>query len=151
MTEGGNSHEHLEVGVRRLLSLMEPSYLEARTDTASAMRRLLFSGGIAVANADGKISEKEIEAFDKFLGEGAFNDSLNLDKLVDSLDGRVKSVRDSASMPQRMQVLRDLCTVARAEGNSRPEELAVLRRIADGLSIPRSFVEQCQMPGIELD
>jgi predicted Zn-dependent protease len=80
MIDGGSSHEQLDVGVQRLLSLMEPSYLEARTDSASAMRRLLFSGAIAVANADKGISESEIELFEKFFGEGEFDKDLNINR-----------------------------------------------------------------------
>jgi len=51
MDKNGSSLDVLDVGVQRLMSLMEPSYLDARTDAAIAMRHLLFAGSIAVANS----------------------------------------------------------------------------------------------------
>jgi len=65
MLESGSSLDELDVGVQRLMSMMEPSYLDAKTDAAIAMRHLLFAGSIVVANAAGGVSDKEIEAFEK--------------------------------------------------------------------------------------
>ena len=58
---------------------------------------------------------------------------------------------ENASKPQRMQVLRDICNVARAEGECAESELAVLRDISDRLEIPREFVFQCLQCSAELD
>ncbi|NND82027.1 MAG: M48 family metallopeptidase [Gammaproteobacteria bacterium] len=55
---GNGSKQQLELRVQSLLSLMEPSYLEAKTDTAEAMRRLLFAALVAVADATNGISEQ---------------------------------------------------------------------------------------------
>jgi len=41
-----------------------------------------------------------------------------------------------------MQVMRDLCIIAMAEGSVDNDELEVLNNIADGLAISRTFV--CQ-------
>jgi len=51
MVDGGTSVDAMDVGVQRLMSLMEPSYLDARSDAAIAMRNLLFAGGLVVAAA----------------------------------------------------------------------------------------------------
>ncbi len=140
---GGTQSKHdLEVAVQGVMSLMEPSYLDGRTDTAENMRRLLFAGALVVANADGNISEEEVAIFEKFFGKGAFSDSLNLDALHDDLEDRIAQVREMASTPQAMQVLRDLCLVARSEGLISQVETDVLNEIADGLGVPREFV--CQ-------
>lgn len=142
MTEDGSSHEHLEVGVQRLLSLMEPSYLDARTDTASAMRRLLFSGAIAVANADKGISESEIKLFERFFGKGEFNKELNIDRIIETLPDRIKTANQQASLTQRMQVMRDICVMSRADGKANDVEREVMDDIADQLGISRAF--NCQ-------
>jgi len=146
---GTQSKADLEVAVQGVMSLMEPSYLDGRTDTAENMRRLLFAGALVVANADGNISEEEVAIFEKFFGKGAFSDSLNLDALQSDLDDRIVQVREMASTPQAMQVLRDLCLVARAEGRISQVETDVLNDIADGLGVAREFV--CQSLDSELE
>ena len=151
MTEGGNTHEYLEVGVQRLLSLMEPSYLEARTDTASAMRRLLFSAAIAVANAEKGISESEIKLFEKFFGKGEFNKSLNIDRIIETLPDRIKTANQQTSSTQRMQVMRDICVMSRADGKANDVERVVMDDIADQLGIPRAFICQTLSQDCELD
>ena len=122
------------------MSLMEPSYLEGKTETAEAMRRLLFAGALVVANARDGIGEEEIALFEKFFGKGAFSDGLDLDALDRDLEERIDAVKESASTPQAMQVVRDLCMVARAEGEASDEEIEVLERVAEGLGIAKSFV-----------
>ena len=140
--DGGTSREHLEVGVQRLMSLMEPNYLQGRTDKAESMRRLLFAASIVVARADREISEEEIAVFEDFFGKGSFSESLDLDGLEAQLDSRIERVKEQASTPQSMQVLRDICLVARAEGPTSASERVVLNRVADGLGVSRDFVDQ---------
>ena len=111
---GGKSIEELEAGVQVLMTIMEPSYLEGKTDSAENMRRLLFAAALSVANADGEISAEEIAVFEKFFGKRSFNEDLNLERLADDLKDRITQVNTSTTVAQRMQVVRDLCTVARA-------------------------------------
>ena len=146
---GSMSKEELEIQVQSVMSLMEPSYLDGRTKTAESMRRLLFAGSLLVANANGEISAEEIAVFEKFFGKGAFKDGLDLEALAADLDNRIAQVRETASTPQGLQVLRDLCLVARAEGHSSDAERAVLDHIADGLEVARGFV--CHSMDAELD
>ncbi|MDJ0780170.1 MAG: M48 family metallopeptidase [Gammaproteobacteria bacterium] len=151
MTAGGDAYEYLEVGVQRLLSLMEPSYLEARTDTAIAMRRLLFSGAIAVASADAGISDSEIEVFEKFFGKGEFRDALDLERIVATLADRIEAANQHASSTQRMQVMRDICLVSMADGGASEAERVVLNDLADRLGISRAFICQTLEQDCQLD
>jgi tellurite resistance protein len=146
---GGSSREELETGVQRLMSLMEPNYLEGQTNVAESMRRLLFAGALAVAHADGEVSPAEIEIFEGFFGTDAFSESLDIASLTASLPERIEQVKEVASTTQAMQVLRDLCIVARAEGHLKPAEREVLDAIAEGLGISRKFV--CQTMDSDLD
>ena len=146
---GTTSKADLEAAVMGVMSLMEPSYLDGRTETAENMRRLLFAAALVVANADGRISEEEVAVFEKFFGNHAYKDDLDLDKLEADLDDRISTVKEQASVPQAMQVVRDLCLVARAEGHINPPEEAVLNRVAAGLGVPGEFV--CQTLESELD
>ena len=139
---GGMSTDDLELSVQGLMSLMEPNYLEGKSNIAEAMRRLLFAGALTVANADGVVTPEEIQVFERFFGKRAFSDSLNLDQLAAEIESRAAQVRSVASTPQAMQVMRDLCIVARAEGHTQPAELRVLHDVAHWLEISRSFVDQ---------
>lgn len=145
------SKTELEIGVQSVLSLMEPSYLDAKTDIAESMRRLLFAGLIAVADASNGISAEEIEIFNKFFGKHAFSEKLDVEKTKATLKDRIKEVLERTSEPQRMQVLHDLCTMTQAEGGVTPAERYQLDVIAKGLGVPRAFICQALDTDHELD
>ena len=149
--KGGKSVDELEAGVQVLMTMMEPSYLEGRTDTAENMRRLLFAGAIAVANANNTITELEIAVFEKFFGPRTFSTDLDIDQLIASLPARVSPVLSNTTLAQRMQIIRDLCTVARADKVVKPEEIKVIESIAAQLEVPEHFVSQAVELEIELD
>ena len=147
----GTSIEELEAGVQVLMTIMEPSYLEGRTDDAENMRRLLFAAALSVANANGDISDKEIAVFEKFFGKRSFNEDLNLEKLAADLQDRIKQVKATSTIAQRMQIVRDLCTVARADNKVRASELKVINDIAGQLDVPEHFVNQATTIEVALD
>ncbi len=148
---GAESKADLEVGVQAVLSLMEPSYLEAKTDTAEAMRRLLFAGLIAVADAQSGISPEELEVFSKFFGKYAFSDKLDIEKIKLTIEHRVKEVKEKASQTQAMQVLHDMCLMANADGKADSSERQVLEQVANGLDVPTAFICQTLDANCELD
>lgn len=148
---GSGSKNDLEIGVQSLLSLMEPSYLEAKTDTAETMRRLLLAGLIKVADASGGISEEELEIFARFFGKYAFSDKLDIEKIKQTVEERAKEVKQKASQTQCMQVLHDLCTMARADGRVNEAERHELEMVARALSIPSAFICQSIDKSTELD
>jgi len=148
---GSVSKPDLEASVMGVMSLMEPSYLDGRTQTAESMRRLLFAGALVVAHADGEISQDEIEIFEKFFGNRSFKDDLDVTKLKRKLDERIAAVREQASVPQAMQVVRDLCLVARAGGHIHPAEQVVLDQVAEGLNVPGEFICQTMESDLMLD
>jgi uncharacterized tellurite resistance protein B-like protein len=140
MQEGGIEKGELEIGVQKMMGIMEPDYLQGHTDVAKTMRALFIAGAIAVANATDGIGDKEKSVLKDFMGDGFSFDALNIEKLLETLPKRIESVKNNASITQRMQIVHDLSVVARAEGELRDDELAVLYKIADGLRIPRSLV-----------
>jgi tellurite resistance protein len=146
---GSVSAQDLEIGVQSVLSLMEPSYLEAKTDTAEAMRRLLFAGLIAVADAVDGISSEELEVFAKFFGKYAFTEKLDIEKIKQTVNRRADQVMQRATQTQAMQVLHDMCVMAQADGGVRASERVLLERVAQALSIPSSFV--CQVIDADKD
>jgi tellurite resistance protein len=141
--ESGISVEELEDEIENLMGLMEPSYIEGRTASAEVMRRVLFAGAVAVAQADGEISKDEIEMFEKLLGKGAFGGQIDVEHLIAELPERLQQARDATTTPQRMQVLRDICVVARSNGKVGRREREILDQIADGLALSHTFVSHC--------
>jgi tellurite resistance protein len=151
VAERGITAAELEASVTSLMGLMEPSYLESKTEAAEAMRRLLFAGAITVADAAEGISEREIEAFEKFFGQHSFKASLDVEQIKDDLEERVEHARELASHAQCTQVVRDLCVIARADGHLAPEERKTLLQIALKLDVGMPFVERCLDSETELD
>ena len=90
--EDGISVTDLEAAVHNLMSLMEPSYLEGRTDTAEIMRRLLFAGAIAVASESKEITEAEIDMFEAFFGKRSFSDRLDVEQIKAELPERISLI-----------------------------------------------------------
>lgn len=142
VADGGGSREQLELGVQTLMGLMEPNYLEGRTPAAEAMRRALFAAALSVAAADGEVSAAEIEVFERFFGADAFSDKLNLEKLADTLPERVENARELTGPGQRMQLLRDLVLVARADQSVSAAEHRVLSEVASGLELGEAVLAQ---------
>ena len=134
--------DELDIGVQRIMSMMEPSYLDAKTEAAIAMRHLLFAGSIVVAHASGEVTTKEIQSFEQFFDKGDFSEKLNVKRIEQELPQRIERAVERSTVTQRMQVLRDLCVIAMAEGSVDDDEREVLNSIADGLGVSRTFI--CQ-------
>ncbi len=150
LAEGMDIHE-LDMNVEGLMSLMEPSYLEGKTDTAEAMRRLLFAAAIAVADASRGIAKSEIKVFEEFFGEASFSSKLDIEQIKSEVPARIQQVNNATSIPQRMQIVRDLCVMSRADGHSTGPERETLREIAMALQVPTLFVEKTLEADPELD
>ncbi len=151
LRDGDAGKVELEMKVQGIMSLMEPNYMDARTETAETMRRLLFAGAVAVADELDGISENELSVLKSFFGDGFSVDNLNIRKIHRELPNRIEATREHASMTQRMQVLRDLCLVAKADSDTSEAEINVIRNIAKGLEVPCGFVFQCMEESVELD
>ncbi|MFT4563188.1 MAG: hypothetical protein ACI9BW_002942 [Gammaproteobacteria bacterium] len=147
----GTTKNELEVAVQKVMELMDPNYFDGKTDTAEVMRRLFFAASITVANASDGISESEIAVFEKFFGDGSFNDKLDIDRLEKELPDRIQQTVAITSPSQRIKLMHDLCLIARADGHVTGDEHAMLTRIATSLDIAQAFVDQCLECQIELD
>jgi len=151
MAKNGIAVQQMEASIEGLMGLMEPSYLEAKTEGDKAMRHMLFAAALAVANADGTISSAEIEVFEKFFGQFEYHEKLDIDKLKAKLPIRAQRVIENTSVAKRMQLLHDLCVMARAEGKATAAAIAKLHDIARLLEVPELFVEQALCSNTELD
>ena len=133
------------------MSLMEPDYLQGKTDSNRAMRDLFLGAAVVIANAYEGISKKERDILKRYLGETYSLDTLDPDRLKEDLPRRTAEVKDRVNQAQRMQVLRDLCVVATTEKPISDAERDLLNHIASELEVPVGFVVQCLESNIELD
>jgi len=151
VVERGIPAAELEATVTSLMGLMEPSYLDSKTEAAEAMRRLLFAGAITIADASQGISKQEVEVFEKFFGEHSFKETFDVQQIKDDLEERIEHARELSSHAQCTQVVRDLCVIARADDRVAPEERKALLQIAMKLDVGLPFVERCLAIDTELD
>ncbi|NND82026.1 MAG: hypothetical protein HKN50_06340 [Gammaproteobacteria bacterium] len=89
--------------------------------------------------------------FANFFGKYAFSDKLDIEKLKATVQRRIKEVREKASPTQAMQVVHDLCTMARASGHVSAAERSILETVAQGLDIPSAFICQSVDGDADLD
>ena len=148
---GGMPNATLEANIQTLMAVMEPGYLKERTSLAEAMRRLLFAACICVIDADNQVSEAERKAFEAFFGPDSLSDKLDLDAIKADLHERTKDAVDSIPLPKRIQVLRDTCTLARAQGKIGKDEELFLSTFASDLEVPREVYEQALYHPFDLD
>ena len=111
MTDGGTPRATLESEVQELMTLMDPSYLTAKTDTAETMRRLLFAGGVAVASAaDGTVAPEAMAELERLLGPGAVPPELKPAVIVADLPGRYRAGASRGTTPApRAGAARSVC------------------------------------------
>ena len=140
MATGGMTRNLLEARVQELMTLMNPSYLKERSDSAEAMRRLLFAGGIAVATAMGTVTPEAMTELERLLGLGSIPPGMNPEAVLADLPSRIEGVRGSVPPLRRVQVIRDLCLIARADGHMAEAELEVIRQIAAGVEVEPDVV-----------
>lgn len=138
---GGTSMAILEDEVTTLMTLMDPSYLKEPGEVGEAMRRLLLAGGAVVAAAGGPIDDDERKALEKLLGAHAVPAELSADALRGDLARRVERVKQVVPAPRRAQVIRDLAVIARADGKVMPDELAVIREMAQAIDVDPAIVD----------
>lgn len=151
MTSGGVSTTELESQTHTLMEIMSPTYLKEKSEAAEAMRRVLFAAGCGVMAASGGISDKEIEAFNNLFGEGTYNERLDLDRLEESLDERIKRANEVVPHARRVHIVRDLVLIAVASGRLTKEEREYVHRVGKKLKLCATVIEHCFNRDVDLD
>ena len=107
---------------------------------------------LAVATAGGQeIDGDETAALEKLLGDGALSTRVDVAATVETLPDRVREASEHLTQARRIQVLRDVCVIARADGHTSPDERAVIDRLADQLGVPGDVVEGTLLAPNDLD
>jgi tellurite resistance protein len=128
--------DELERIVEGDLSVMEPTYLEDKTEETSAlMRRVLFCAGVSVAAANGEIDATELRALRALLGAKNVDIPDDLTKIKQELADKLVEARTKVSFAGRAQLVQHATIVAAADGVVDPRELTVLFDLADALGV----------------
>ncbi len=138
---GDKSIDALEAEIHELMTLMDPSYLQSKTAIAEAMRRLLFAAGIAIAASSGKITEPELKSIEELLGPGAVPTEINIEAVRETLPKRITSVNEKVPGLRRVQIVRDLCLVAGADGTVTEAEHRVIEDVARAIDVDSTHIE----------
>ncbi|HOX43222.1 MAG TPA: M48 family metallopeptidase [Myxococcota bacterium] len=142
--ETGIDDADLDAILQRDLMLMEPSYLEEKSVRSELMRNLLYNSGILVSAANGKIEESEVNALRALLGEMVSEDTSRIDlenirrKLGEQLQEAVRDV----PFAERVRLLQHLTIIAGADGHVEEVEMAEMVKVAAGLQIPTTVIDQ---------
>ncbi|MDC0721309.1 M48 family metallopeptidase [Nannocystis bainbridge] len=133
--------EDVEQVIERDLQLMEPSYLEEKSQTSDTLRRLLYTAGLAVAAASGGVEPAELDALGRLLGSDHADEPADIPKLLGDLDGRIQAALE-VPLRNRAQLVQHLTIVAAADGSVSDEELHVMEDIARRLEVGAQVVHQ---------
>lgn len=147
----GSDVDQLERDVQDLMSLMDPSYLQERSEAAEAMRRMLFAAAVLVATAKGEPDKRSLAALEELLGAGSVPSSVNRAAIEADLARRVARVNEVVAPLRRTQIVRDLCVIARADGHVDQAEQSEIRAVAAALNVPAEVVASTMNCSTELD
>jgi tellurite resistance protein len=128
--------DELERIVEGDLAVMEPTYLEDKTEETSAlMRRVLFCAGVCVAAANGEIDPTELRALRALLGAKNVDIPEDLTRIKQELVEKLALARDKVPFAGRAQLVQHATIVAAADGLVEPRELTVLFDLAERLGV----------------
>ena len=132
----GIDADELERLVELDLGVMEPTYLEDKSEETSAlMRRVLFCAGVCVAAANGEIDPTELRALRALLGAKNVDIPDDLGVIRQELADKVVEARTRVPFAGRAQLVQHATIVAAADGLVEARELTVLFDLADGLGV----------------
>jgi uncharacterized tellurite resistance protein B-like protein len=127
--------------VERDLALMEPGYLEEKSEDAKSLKRLLYCAAVSVAAADGNVHESEVKAVRRLVGQEEMWAGVDVDAARKELEEKLDTAR-TQPMARRAQLVQHLTIVAAADGVVSDEEMAEMGRIAVRLEVGPTVVEQ---------
>jgi len=127
--------------VERDLALMEPSYLEEKSEDAKSLKRLLYCAAVSVAAADGNVHEAEIKAVRRLVGQEEMWAGVDVEAAKKELEEKL-TLALTQPMARRAQLVQHLTIVAAADGVVTPEEMGEMGRIATRLEVGPTVIEQ---------
>jgi uncharacterized tellurite resistance protein B-like protein len=133
--------EDVEEVVERDLALMEPSYLEEKSEDAKILKRLLYCAAVSVAASDGNVHEAEIKAVRRLVGQEEMWAGVDVVAARKELEEKLTAAL-TQPLARRAQLVQHLTIVAAADGVVTDEELGEMGRIATRLEVGPTVIEQ---------
>ena len=133
------------------MGLMEASYLEEDSDEAEVMRRALFTAALVLADVSRGVSSEELQALRDLLGPRSVPPQVDIERLRPLLEDRLQAVKDKVRPTRRVQLLRDLATIARADSPVTAKERVMMVDIARGMQVDTLLVDRVLAAPTELD
>ena len=140
-TNGALTLDQVEDIIERDLILMEPTYLQEKSTQGDTLRRLLYTAGLAVADAHEGVSKGELEALGKLLGSDHTDVPADIQKTLADLPGRIEAAMETP-LQSRAQLVQHLTIIALADGEVQDEELTVMEDISRRLGVDPRVVHQ---------
>lgn len=144
------SEEQLEFQIKKVMSMMEPSYLQESSELGELMKNFVFYGGYLVAAANGAVDEAEITALGSLLmtmepaAVKARIESLKASN-PEEIRGQVATITEKLNVMlpvvSKLNVIKDLTVIAGADGSVEDSELEVLYGITSLLHLRPEFVD----------
>lgn len=140
----GISSDELERLVELDLGVMEPSYLEDKTEHehGELMRRLLYCAGVVVAAANGAIDATELRALRALLGKHVdIPDGEEVESIRTELATRIAEATDKVTFAGRAQIVQHATIIAAADGVVEESELGELTKLALALGVDPQVID----------
>ncbi len=136
----------VENEIMSFVRLMEPGYLDDKSDVGQAVKDFFFYSGYLVTCADGRVSEAELHKLASFLDpnqmQGKLDEvrGLKEDDLMPRILELSKVVSLNLPLVSKLNLIRDLMTVMVADGEIAAEEVRVMENVCSVLGINPDFV-----------
>ncbi|MEM7182065.1 MAG: M48 family metalloprotease [Spirochaetota bacterium] len=147
-SEGGDIAEgDLENEVKQIMAIMEPDYLFAETPIARIVRKFLFLTAASIINADGEITDSELQAMQDLFGEVKLKNitritEIKVSRIIQQLEEYAKEINLHLSVTKRLAIIRDLAVITYSDKKIDDIEISVMNTACDLLKIRRDFIFQ---------
>ena len=142
------SEEEMEQEIAQFMSLMEPSHLDKNAEVGGEIHRFLFLSGYLIAMADGDVDESEVQTWGRIVDKEIFADCLRAiqdaseDDMREEVAELAEKLNTYLSPMQKLNVIRDICLIASADGEVHQNEMETLYILCHLLRIHPEFADQ---------
>jgi uncharacterized tellurite resistance protein B-like protein len=142
------SEEEMEQEIAQFMSLMEPSHLDKNAEVGGEIHRFLFLSGYLIAMADGEVADDEVQTLGRIVDREIFADCLRTiqdaseDDMREEVAELAEKLNTYLSPMQKLNIIRDICLIASADGNIHRDEMETLYILCHLLRIHPEFADQ---------
>lgn len=142
------SEEEMEQEIAQFMSLMEPSHLDKNAEVGGEIHRFLFLSGYLIAMADGDVEDSEVQTLGRIVDREIFADCLRAiqdaseDDMREEVADLAEKLNTYLSPMQKLNVIRDICLIASADGDVHQNEMETLYILCHLLRIHPEFADQ---------